>query len=224
VSGATKLSLQTITINELAGRQPSRRFQGADPPQRVKYARYVGEITLAWNSAHANLYQIFGTVIMDYDWDMASAIWHSFQSDSAQRNMLESSLNQKLDLAPQHRRALIWSISILNRLATHRNEIVHSDVLFFGSEFAPGPGVRPQFYDRMTELPINKKWRLLSGDLHAVSNYLHGIFMALIFATSRPLLRKPRLLFSRSKTASSQEARRRAKKAARERQRQSSQR
>ena len=216
--------LPTFFLLDSGGKLPSRRYTQATAAERSRYARQLGEVAFAWNSAHAKLYRLFGVLIADYDWPLADALWHSFQSDSAQRSMFEAALtNRGSEITISNEKAIFWSISILNQLAAHRNEIVHTDVLFLGADAVPGEGVRPSHSERMEALPLKKKWQALCGDLHAIANYLEGVFFALIFGKTRPLWRKPRLRFSHSKTASSQERRRQAKKVARERQRQSSQ-
>jgi hypothetical protein len=202
--------------------RPSRRCNGPSAKEKARHARQIGEVALAWNAAHAKLFQLYVWIAHDGDWPLGAAVWHTLQNDTGQRAMLEAAVRAKADLGQSYRVGILWAASILNGLTTHRNEIVHSEVLFLPNSVVPGVAVRPQFEERMTALPVEKKWRLLSGDLHALANYLEIVWFSLWMGMPRPLMRRPRLQFSRSKTASSQERRGRAKKAARERQRRSS--
>lgn len=78
----------------VSGKLPSRRYLHATARERSQYARQLGEVAFAWNSAHAKLFRLFGVIVTDFDWEAAQALWHSHGSDRLQRVMFEAVISK----------------------------------------------------------------------------------------------------------------------------------
>lgn len=201
---------------------PSRRARTRFP-EEIRYIRQIGEVLHAWNGAHGALFRVFVDVVSMGNYDLAHSVWHSVQSDKYQRDMLESFVRHKFDRKKRSfRAAILWSIAALNELSTRRNDIAHSEMAYFYERPEPGMSIKAAAAKRLEEMPISKQWRKLRGDLNALANYLDYISLSLWMNYPRPLPRRPRLQLVHSKTEQTQKRRHRAKKAVRERQRQSS--
>lgn len=202
---------------------PSRRPPWAKSPAERLHIRHVGEIVHAWNQAHGMLFHVFSVVIVDGDIELAHAIWHTTQSDKGQREMLDAAVRVKFPSPTNsYRTAILWALSAMSDLGTHRNDAVHAQILGGHPEPLPGLSVRTSVADRLELSSVSNHWRLMRGDLYAIFNYLDGIYLGLWQQFPRPLSRRPKLQFARTVSASSQNRSRRKKRQARERQRQSS--
>lgn len=207
----------------------STRFPSSRRPPRtrtaaeIRHIRQVGEIVHAWNHAHGALFHVFSVVVADSDITLAHALWHSLQSDSGQRLMLENVVKEKIP-SPRNsmRTAILWSVRALAVLARARNEAAHVEIVGGHDEIMPGMSARTQYALKMENDPLATRWKAIRGDLYGVMNYLDGIYLALWNGFPRPLSRRPRLRSVRLQSEGSQRRNRRAKKATRERQRQSS--
>jgi hypothetical protein len=220
----SKVSREVAVIMDENSRFPASRrpMNGLSTIER-RHIRHVGEIVHAWNVAHGTLFKVFTFVATDWDWHFAHALWHSVSTDKGQRDMVEVFVNEKREAPPPLLKdGILWAIRALNELATYRNDATHVEILRNHPEFVPEVSAKPGTVDRFAASPLASHWRRLRGDLYAIANYLDGIHWALWFGGRRPLSRRPRLLFARTKSGRSQNQRRRAKKSARERQRQSS--
>jgi len=124
--------------------------------------------------------------------DQALAIWHTIQSDSAQRMMAIyaiSTVPTNLRLSPAISR-LKWAANTTDKLARYRNLIAHSPVMFRGEmkgksiQMVPhfaGDGTRPEHRERLALIHGLKFWRALRDDLLDLRDY--------VFATTQQVRR-----------------------------------
>jgi hypothetical protein len=194
---------------------PSSRF-----PDLANHNRRVGEVVHAYNNAQASFFILFYRLVGE-DYQLASKLWHTQPSDSAQRSLLDpfvqSRIRRKLV-----RNGLIWALKAMNELSTFRNDAVHSEMLWYYEKLVPGLSTKPERRKRLLELPFEQIWRKLRGDLWAIAVYVSDLDQDVQLDNPRPSTERPRLLLARSMSADTQAKRSRAKKAARDHQRQPS--
>jgi hypothetical protein len=221
-----KVSRESVNVITAKTRlRISRRHPGGTPTAVARHAQQTGEVIHAWNLAHGSLFRLFMRIAADDDYILALSLWHTVQSDTTQRQMVAGAVDARLAKYRKNRTfvgGLNWAIGALNELCAYRNDAAHTEMLIYYDQMVPGLSNKPSMFGRLSKSPLAKHCRALCGDLYAVANYLEIIDFSLRNEMPRPLSRRPRLLLLRSRTALSQERRRRAKKASRERQRQSS--
>lgn len=200
----------------------SRRGPALSRKDDAAHARALGEVLHAWNRAHAALFMVFARVSTNNDFSLALAIWQTGSGDKAQRQLLDAAAN----VALQDRRALLhavrWALAVMGEIGTYRNDIAHSEMTFYYTELIPGMTVKESAAERLSRRRLDTNWRALRGDLHAIAHYLAHLDATLMLNMPRPLSKRPRLQFVHSSSAQNQATRRRAKKAAQQRQREAS--
>jgi hypothetical protein len=130
------------------------------------------------------------------DEQIANRIWHSIQSDKTQREMLWNAAEIKLSKKPKELAALKWILKQTGDLAQCRNVAAHVPVLFpekTGMKPRPDPwSSRREAGDVHRLINHEKFWRLLAGDLSALSRYTGGLARRLMsYGTPPSLLNKP---------------------------------
>ena len=208
--------------------KPGRRFVPDRNLTTVEYKlvkahnQRVGDVIHAHNLAHAALFLIFRDAVVRDTYETAINMWHSVQSDKAQRAMVANFVKHTTLINKTHKCNILWAITALDELSTFRNDAAHSEFVWTADRLMIGSSTKPAARARLTDLPFEKHWRALKGDLTALGNYLFGVNLSLVLGQPRSLYRRPRLQLARAQSAKTQEQRRRAKKAIRERQRQAS--
>jgi hypothetical protein len=98
---------------------------------RQPYAISVGELVFAWNALHENLSEIFELAIKSPSRYMGTSIWHSTDSDFAQRKMLRAAVERAKHFSQTQRADILW---ILNRvddtLRHNRNDAIHAHYIY----------------------------------------------------------------------------------------------
>jgi hypothetical protein len=187
------------------------------------HIRHVGEIVHAWSQAHGALFHIFSLLTFDADIFTAHKLWHSTQSDKAQRAMLEAIVKAKPNnLSKSHCNAILWALSAMDALSPYRNDAVHVEIIAGHPEIIAAMSAKDASQERLEKYPIAKHWKSFCGDMNAVINYLDAVYVALWQHLPRPLSHRPKLRLALITSAKKQRARRLAKKHARNNQRQSS--
>ena len=124
------------------------RAVGVKPPTRRKqdqmfrpYALEIGKFALEWNRLHENLYLLFSAALGEGEnMLLAYKVWHSLQSDRAQREMLRAAAQVTFATDAQKRaypKALndtIWLLDRTQSLANRRNDALHSPFILSFSE------------------------------------------------------------------------------------------
>lgn len=203
----------------------SRRGPALSRKDDAAHARALGEVLHAWNRAHAGLFSVFVRVVTDNDWSLALALWHTGSGDKAQRDLLEAASIARLSERKSYLNAVKWALASMATIGEYRNAITHTEMTYEYTQLMPGITAKSSHADKLASARrLDQHWRSVRGDLHAIASYLDGVQLGLWLEMPRPLTRRPRLRFVRSSSASTQKRRNRAKKAAKQRQREASRR
>jgi hypothetical protein len=188
----------------------------------TRHARHIGEIAWRWNMLHEYIFVLFNMVVRTRDPDngkIVHGIWHTIQSDSTQRLMLEEAAkgrfgpqmefpSMKMVQPAAHKRALdsiLWVTSSAGKLAQFRNDTMHAPIVARGGvrpdnsvfvELIPSASGRRPSVKRLRETPAEKTWRRVCGDLLALATYASYVAAALEWfpnAAPFPWPRRPRL-------------------------------
>lgn len=174
----------------------------------------------AFNNTQAAFFILFWRLTGE-DFVLASKLWHGQPSDTAQRALLEPFVQSRV-----HRKSvrdgLLWALKAMNELTVFRNDAVHSEMLWYYDKLVPGLSTKTERRLRLLELPFEKIWRKLRGDLWVIGTYVTDLDFDVQLDNPRPSTKKPRLLLAQTKSPELQLKRNRAKKAVRERQRKAS--
>jgi len=176
----------------------SRRLNAIEYRLAKAHNQRVGDVIHAYNLAQAALFLIFRDVVVREDYYVAIGMWHSIQSDRAQRAFIEAHIRKTKRINETNRRNILWSLSEMDQLSTFRNDTAHSEVVWSADRLMLGTATKPASRVRLSELPFEQHWRKLKGDLIALSNYIVGLDLSLSLGQSRPLFRRPRLQLVRS--------------------------
>lgn len=200
-----------------------RTLFNATDPAIVRHNQHVGDVLHAYNTAHSAAYSVFFKASYRDSHDAWSSLWHSHATDKGQREFAANYIRDNRLISPTVRKNVLWALAALDELATFRNDVAHSEMLaYYADTLVPGIATKTAAAERLQRLPFDKHWRALKGDLSALANYLDMLAWDVFAENTWPSSKKPRLQLARSTSAKNQERRRQAKKAARERQRQSS--
>jgi hypothetical protein len=160
-----------------------------------RYARQVGEILYAWNELQSALFGVFWGLTETNDThshEIALAIWHSFQSDRAQREMLLAVAEAKLPPRSRAITSIRWLKRATDELAIYRNDAAHTPI---GTTEPIGPDyfvTRQSVIARFVEKSPETVWRRVRGDLLRLAEFAEAIQFS--FGALQPLPRRPRLL------------------------------
>lgn len=193
----------TIEPPKRSSPAPSRRLPSINAGAFRRHAQRVGMAVLAWNDLHANLYLIFFNLIGITDSLLASEqvaynLWHVIQNDKTQRDMLQQAANAKLAPDKITLEKLNWILAQAQKLSTYRNIAAHTAIIFHqttGDRPRADPwSSRSMAQERHRIIDHDKFWRLLAGDLSALSRYAARLADELWRPwRTGPSLRKPRL-------------------------------
>lgn len=182
------------------------------------HARQIGEIAIAWNWLHTSCFRIFQILSEAKNprhLNIAHAIWHSLRSDSEQRQLMLNVARHSLLPKSRVYLQIKWLKETADRLASSRNDPVHTPIalLTLGSgktEIVPDIFyARREAVDRLQKSPLGKNWQKIRGDIRVLSLFASIISRNLEDA-QLPLPRKPRML-SLPKSTSRKNRRRRVR-------------
>lgn len=176
------LSYPTTKIVRSRKRSPSRRPPTTNLQAFRRHASRVGMAVLAWNDLHANLYIIFWYLIglsnpenLSSSRQAAYGIWHTIQSDKTQRDMIREAASANLVGSKDLLSRLTWILDQANQLSTYRNLAAHTSVIFHSlsgdNPRADRWSTRATYWERHRVIDHSRFWRLLAGDLSALSRY-----------------------------------------------------
>jgi len=205
---------------------PTRRYDRRLRRILGVHARQVGEILWAWNLLQDALFGLFDAILNKdaaavYNMSVSSAVWHSFQSDKAQREMLLNLARAVFSPKSTFYKRIKWVIDRTGEMSKHRNDVAHTPVKF--AIFQDGLIVqtldtlsgRSQAIERLEAVPISTLWRRLRGDLIALAGYAAMLRIHVLNPTRQmPSLHTPRLLAAPKRRRSAKKKyRRRGRKA-----------
>ena len=97
-----------------------------------EYASLTAETIWAWNRLHSTLLDLFSSLLEKGGTKRkeAYAIWHTIQSDSVQRTLLENVAEAALSEKSHKLKQIIWLLKSIGRIAAYRNATVHTPIVF----------------------------------------------------------------------------------------------
>jgi hypothetical protein len=168
-------------------------------PMLKRHARQIGEVVIAWNWLNAACFSIFEVMSEakhERHLNVAHNIWHSFQSDKAQRQMMLDVARPVLGTRSRAYIQLKCLKDTIDKLSTNRNAPVHTPIaLAYGTdEIVPHPfWGRRQAVEHLQEQPLATNWRRIRGDLLALINFA-SVLSQHIQQPLGPLPRRPQML------------------------------
>lgn len=207
-------------VSRTSGKLPpfkAYRKLPADPKQRAamkRHARQVGEIVYAWNSAHGAIFWVFWT-LLGKGHAVAHGLWHSLQSDIAQRQLLEQLASNTESHTISIRKAASWLVWAMDELSPYRNAAAHVQMYYHHPDLLPSDSTsRPKYVERLSKSPVEKYWRKLRGDLRAIEVYAVDLHVAIMMKNARPYTHRPQLRLVLAKNAKSRRQNRQRSQAA----------
>jgi hypothetical protein len=175
-----------------------RSLSGPSRTVMKRHARQTGEVTWAWNLLHAGFFHIFSALVSPSNKKLASAVWHSIQSDKAQREMALASAEAILAPGTRVLANIKWLKQKADLLSPFRNDAAHVLITMGLNErmkfqLWPDPNTsRPAAVERLLRLPVASYWRKVRGDLFSLGVYaaMHADFLR---SSSSRLPPRPRL-------------------------------
>ncbi|MGY6661673.1 MAG: hypothetical protein ACXIVO_05065 [Glycocaulis sp.] len=161
-----------------------------------EHTKQIGEIIYLWNRLHAQLFMIFWSLTDRESHEFSSGIWHSIQSDSTQRQMVETAANLKLGkrLAGH----VSWICRGHERLSRYRNAFAHVGFYAHYSD-----GFVPEYFSSrksalalFEEMPKKEIFNKLRGDLMALTLYAEDVALRIFYnlkSSASPWFERPRL-------------------------------
>lgn len=180
-----------------------------------KHNARVGAVIHAYNSAHSYVYLSLLAGARNDSHQATKEMWFSFGSDRGQRDFAINYFRNNRDIKPPIKRALVWAITALNELATFRNDVAHTDMIWAYDKLEAGFLSKDMTRKRLEDRPFDAHWRHLKGDFSALSNYLMDLSWDINWKNTWPSAKRPQLRLARSENAKRQERNRQAKRKAR---------
>lgn len=192
-----------------SSRQYRRRITPESQAAIVFYTALTAEVLWGWNRLHSALLDLFQSLIGQADnedsHNVASAIWHTFQSDKAQRDMLGNVAEAKLGQRSVKLKQIKWLLKKLDRFAPYRNAIVHTPVTFSSHrEGQPNAinldseSARDTAVYRLSLAGSGQRfWNNVAGDLFVLGQFSRSLIVRPKSPendTSFPALHRPQLL------------------------------
>jgi len=144
-----------------------------------QYSIVTAEGLWAWNRVQSFLFEIFLSFFHENEgesaYPVAHAIWHMFQSDKNQREMVLAVAKEVLPAKSRRLKNIQWLLKKVEDIAPFRNAAVHTPIIFQktgkGRALAVDHTARPQIKRRMEATNHRKFWRAVSGDLMVLAQY-----------------------------------------------------
>jgi hypothetical protein len=167
------------------------------------------------------MFMLFAAIIGGPDKQhMANRIWHSIQSDKAQRELLLNAAEASVSLrSPGLFADIKWAIDRANDIGGQRNAVAHTSVWTViqpdgKRTVTPDPqSSRWSAIARLTATPTAKIWRKVRGDLYALADFVSLIDAHVRHGPLAPLRSRPRLQSVQAKSASRSRPRKQPKRA-----------
>lgn len=160
-----------------------RRLMHGSRASIKQYAALTAEMLWAWNRLNSTLLDLFRFLLnaqgADVTEEAANAIWHAFQSDKAQRDMLRAVADATLPPRSTKLKQIRWIINSINRIAPYRNAVIHVPVIF--QIYKPGrphdihldsTGARDEARRRLEFAGSRATfWNAMAGDLFTLGQF-----------------------------------------------------
>ena len=121
-----------VTVEDAAGLIVKIPSQKQLEKQFEPYAIELGKLVYAWNRLHEKLFGLFWVVTGVQNGNIANAIWHSTDSDRAQRQMLRKAAQVVFAADSEKKDGVMWLLNQVDQsLAGNRNDAIHAPLAFF---------------------------------------------------------------------------------------------
>lgn len=173
------------------------------------FAKSVGELVWAYNTAHARLAGFFTVIVQRDNLQMGRAIWLALKMDGAQHDVLIAALESakpKSQLMSRIVKNVLWATKKVNKLAKLRNDAVHMatglntshpqwEIVVDQTATSSARSAR-----LLAMKDMKRTFRLARSDLLQLAGYVtvHAIAME-YHKELFPLPRRPRLLCPQAK-------------------------
>ena len=179
------------------------------PPKYAKeiraYATRIGLVNWAWASLCSNLFVLFWFLLTRpgevNTRNRAHGIWHTIQSDKTQRDMLSVLAKTEMQDKPKLLEKVLWVIDRAGKLSEFRNIATHVEATF-SEQTVSRPAADPissrtSHENKFNLIEHDRFWKLLAGDMIALSDYAACLVQQLYYAPNlrpdalphRPVLR-----------------------------------
>ena len=181
----------------------TRRLESNQERALQPEAVRIGQISWAWNNLHSCFFFLFYALSKAEDESalrIAHAIWHSFQSDRAQRDMVLAVAEQLFKPKSRMFGRIKWAKDCADKLSPHRTDAAHTPIIFVhndnGSIFlAPDVMTSKRVtLERWVEGSFRRPWPALKGDLLILAKYVAALAANVIKPDGAPFPHRPRLL------------------------------
>jgi hypothetical protein len=116
-----------------------RTFKGQERPTKKElreafapYAESIGYLVYAWNELHDRLCQMFQIMVQSPSPQLAGAVWHSTDSDYAQRKMLRAAVEKTTRVNKSQRGDILWALNKIDATLRHgRNDAIHAPLAIY---------------------------------------------------------------------------------------------
>jgi hypothetical protein len=183
----------------------SRRLSGPWWDGVKRHAGQAGQIMWGWNFLQAGFFQIFHQVASPNNHKLALTLWHTIQSDKAQREMALAAAAAVLPEGSKVLADIDWLVKRAQDLSPFRNDSAHVGISLGGDWDEKGrfrmmvypdeKSARPAAVDRLKAKPMEAYWRTVKGDLWVLGRFATSVAGRVANDPSYgPSLRRPRLL------------------------------
>lgn len=94
--------------------------------RKLEVASAIGKVTLAWNKLQESLAFLFASILHNHE-GTALAVWHSQNSDLAQRNMIRAAAQANAnELRSDVMDEIKWLLDSADSLSNRRNDTIHT--------------------------------------------------------------------------------------------------
>jgi hypothetical protein len=162
----------------------------------VAHAKLTGEVVWAWNALQSQLAAAFAFLLHPTRIGLGFSIWAAIPSDRAQRAALVAAVKEALPARSKRRGRLLWAVEQAEKLAMHRNDVIHS----WGGYYAGPGGMLPSNIGspearvrRLESVGTRSLMTALTGDLLQLSVYVARLALEDGRSDAKPIPQKPRL-------------------------------
>ena len=140
------------------------------------HATAIGHLVYASARLQWSLAHLFAALVRPTEQSVPLAIWDAIKSDSNQRNMLRAAANKVLADRSNILEDVLWLLKNSDKLATDRNDAVHTAFFFTTAEDGeimpvPDPMSNPKRLERLEDKNLPKKFAMHRDNLTLLYRY-----------------------------------------------------
>ncbi|MBL8643064.1 MAG: hypothetical protein JNK21_03955 [Rhodospirillaceae bacterium] len=149
------------------------------------YAELMGRVAFQWNNIHESLALLFWKVMRDRYTDMAVAIWNSYRSDSAARQILLSLAEIRFRKNKRKFSDIEWLIKKVNGLSDERDSVLHAPFTFTyveekGLQITPSTALGNRLAKRLQTGDLVERMKVAHDKLQELNTFCVRMTSALV--------------------------------------------